>query len=284
MPGKHAMPREKKPFGLTQKVAYSVIAAPLLLLSIPAAHALTAEPEAAKVTVEEQVEVTPEYVAQKALTVPGEQEDVVAGTFFSADTLITAEKAPEPPPPPPAPEPEPEPEPVAEEPVVEEPAEEAAESVEEAPESESEAVEAPESAGDGSAPSEGYAASSDSVSPYSGEDISAARSAIIEEAKKHIGVPYRWGGTTPSGFDCSGYTSWVYRHAVGVTIPRTSGAQATAGERISKSEALPGDLIYMPGHIGIYAGNGMMYNAPSSGKTVSLAKIWTSNYSVVRVL
>lgn len=89
---------------------------------------------------------------------------------------------------------------------------------------------------------------------------------VIGLAKQYTGIPYKWGGTTTAGFDCSGFTSFIYGK-VGVNLPRTSGAQKGAGTVVSKSEAKPGDLIWAPGHVGIYAGNGMMYDAPSSGKT-----------------
>jgi cell wall-associated NlpC family hydrolase len=101
---------------------------------------------------------------------------------------------------------------------------------------------------------------------------------IIAIAARYVGTPYRYGGTTPSGFDCSGFTQYVYRQ-VGVSLPRTSGAQAAGGRHISRSEARPGDLVYprSGGHIGIYAGNGMMYDAPRTGKSVSKRKIWFSD-------
>lgn len=89
---------------------------------------------------------------------------------------------------------------------------------------------------------------------------------VIGLAKQYTGIPYKWGGTTTAGFDCSGFTAFIYGK-VGVNLPRTSGAQKGAGTVVSKSEAKPGDLIWAPGHVGIYAGNGMMYDAPSSGKT-----------------
>lgn len=83
---------------------------------------------------------------------------------------------------------------------------------------------------------------------------------VIGIAKQYVGSPYVLGGTTPGGWDCSGFTSYVYGK-VGVSLPRTSGAQKGAGTVVSKSEAKPGDLIWSPGHVGIYAGNGMMYDA-----------------------
>lgn len=108
---------------------------------------------------------------------------------------------------------------------------------------------------------------------------------VIALAKQYVGVPYRYGGTTTKGWDCSGFTGYVYKK-VGVSLPRTSGAQAGAGKRISRAEAQPGDLIYKPGHIGIYAGNGMMYDAPHSGeKTKYRSASWMmGGASFIRVL
>jgi cell wall-associated NlpC family hydrolase len=111
---------------------------------------------------------------------------------------------------------------------------------------------------------------------------SARGGSIIAIAARYVGTPYRYGGTTPAGFDCSGFTQYVYRQ-VGISIPRTSGAQAAGGRHISRSEARPGDLVYprSGGHIGIYAGNGMMYDAPRTGKSVSKRKIWFSDAAFV---
>ena len=83
---------------------------------------------------------------------------------------------------------------------------------------------------------------------------------VLAIAKQYVGTRYKWGGTTPSGWDCSGFTSYVYGK-VGVKLPRTSTAQRGAGKTVSRSAAKPGDIIWSPGHVGIYAGNGMMYDA-----------------------
>jgi cell wall-associated NlpC family hydrolase len=105
---------------------------------------------------------------------------------------------------------------------------------------------------------------------------------IIEIARRYIGTPYVYGGTTPSGFDCSGLTQYVYKQ-VGIALPRTSGSQARAGRQISAAEARPGDLVYprSGGHIGIYVGNGIMIDAPRSGKPVQERKIWFSDAAFV---
>lgn len=106
--------------------------------------------------------------------------------------------------------------------------------------------------------------------------------AVLAIAARYAGTPYVYGGTTPAGFDCSGYTLYVYRQ-VGITLPRTSSAQSAAGTRVSRSDAMPGDLVFMPGHIGIYAGNGMMWDSPRTGKSVGKHAIYSSSAVFVRV-
>ncbi len=114
-------------------------------------------------------------------------------------------------------------------------------------------------------------------------NMSASRSNVMSIAARYVGTPYRYGGTTPSGFDCSGYLQYVFKQ-VGVNLPRTSSAQASFGTRISRSEAQPGDLVYKPGHIGLYAGGNKMYDAPRTGKSVSLREIYSSDFVFIRVL
>jgi cell wall-associated NlpC family hydrolase len=114
-------------------------------------------------------------------------------------------------------------------------------------------------------------------------NLSASRANIMGVAARYVGTPYRYGGTTPSGFDCSGYVQYVFKQ-VGVSLPRTSSAQGSAGTRVSRSEAQPGDLVYKPGHIGIYAGDNMMYDSPHTGEVVQLREIYSSEFVFVRVL
>jgi cell wall-associated NlpC family hydrolase len=111
---------------------------------------------------------------------------------------------------------------------------------------------------------------------------SAAGSAVVSVGMRYLGVPYLWGGSTPAGFDCSGFTSYVFAQ-VGIDLPRTSSEQRYAGVEVPWSEAQPGDLLWSPGHIAIYAGDGMQIEAPVPGKTVRYTQIWQSNPVVLRV-
>ena len=93
---------------------------------------------------------------------------------------------------------------------------------------------------------------------------------IVSIAKSKIGAPYVYGAAGPNAFDCSGFTSWVYAQA-GKQIPRTSGAQASAGRNVAISDLQPGDIVvYYSGasHVAIYAGNGQIIDALNSGTPV----------------
>src|SRR5699024_869896 len=90
---------------------------------------------------------------------------------------------------------------------------------------------------------------------------SAAKgSSILATARSGIGTPYVYGGTSTSGWDCSGFVQWVYAQH-GINLPRGAAGQAAAGTVIPRSEAKPGDLVYKPGHIGIYAGGNQFVDA-----------------------
>lgn len=90
---------------------------------------------------------------------------------------------------------------------------------------------------------------------------------IVDIARSKIGSPYVYGAAGPDAFDCSGFTSWVYAQA-GISIPRTSQAQAAAGRPVSLDDLQPGDIVaYYSGasHVAIYAGNGVIIDALNSG-------------------
>ena len=90
---------------------------------------------------------------------------------------------------------------------------------------------------------------------------------VVNYAMQFQGVPYVWGGQTPSGFDCSGFTKYVFAH-FGVALPRTADDQAGFGTPVSTPA--PGDLMVAPGHVAIYVGNGYMIHAPAPGQTVKV--------------
>ena len=97
---------------------------------------------------------------------------------------------------------------------------------------------------------------------------SASGAAIVTYAMQFQGVPYVYGGTSPAGFDCSGFTQYVFGH-FGISLGRTDAAQRGAGTRVSTPA--PGDLMWKPGHVGIYVGNGMMVHATKPGDVVRVA-------------
>ncbi len=110
----------------------------------------------------------------------------------------------------------------------------------------------------------------------------AKRAVLI--SRTQLGTPYRWGGTTSAGFDCSGYTRYVIKKA-GKNLPRTAAQQYRATKRTSKPKA--GDLVFFGGsrayHVGIYLGNGRMIHSPRKGKPVHVAKVWRgASYGTVR--
>lgn len=119
--------------------------------------------------------------------------------------------------------------------------------------------------------------SGSSGSSSSSSDSYSAGEAIVAEAKEYLGVPYVWGGTTPYGFDCSGYVQYVMRQC-GYTIRRTASQQLDNGCYVAKSDLLPGDLVFFERtyagddpatHVGIYIGGGEFIHAGTSCVTIS---------------
>jgi cell wall-associated NlpC family hydrolase len=123
--------------------------------------------------------------------------------------------------------------------------------------------------------------------PSLGASLPVRGSAVLALADRYVGVPYRWGGTSPSGFDCSGYVKYVYSH-LGVMLPRTAEEQLRSATPIPRSQARPGDVVFFVAggyayHNGIYAGDGMIYDAPSTGGFVSKRPIWAATVIYARV-
>lgn len=114
--------------------------------------------------------------------------------------------------------------------------------------------------------------------------VSATGNAIVDYAYQFLGTPYLWGGTTPSGFDCSGFTQYVFKNAAGVSLPRTTYDQINVGVAVSYDDLQPGDLVFPhTGHVGIYVGNGQMIHAPSTGDVVKVSSVYKF-YTARRVL
>ena len=107
--------------------------------------------------------------------------------------------------------------------------------------------------------------------------------ALIDEAAKYLGVPYVWGGTSPSGFDCSGFMYYICK-SQGISLYRVADDQMHKnGTPVSKQDLEPGDLVFFGSgdyatHVGMYVGEGMMIHAPSTGKTIMYSDITTGYY------
>lgn len=107
--------------------------------------------------------------------------------------------------------------------------------------------------------------------------------ALIDEAAKYLGVPYVWGGTSPSGFDCSGFMYYICK-SQGISLYRVADDQMHKnGVAVDKQDLEPGDLVFFgsgdyASHVGMYVGDGMMIHAPSTGKTIMYSDITTGYY------
>ena len=113
---------------------------------------------------------------------------------------------------------------------------------------------------------------------------SATRDQVISIAKRYVGTPYLWGGSTPAGFDCSGFTAYVFNQ-VGVSFPRTAAQQQAYFPGTTQPQ--PGDLLFFGApayHVAIYLGNGLMIDSPHPGGTVDVRTIYQTPTSYARVL
>jgi Cell wall-associated hydrolases (invasion-associated proteins) len=109
-------------------------------------------------------------------------------------------------------------------------------------------------------------------------DDKSSSEKVVNTAKQYLGTPYVWGGKTPSGFDCSGFTSYVYQEATGKSIGSYTVAQEGAGTQEAVSQASAGDLLFWGSkgstyHVGIYLGNNQYIAAPQPGESVKISTI-----------
>lgn len=121
-----------------------------------------------------------------------------------------------------------------------------------------------------------------------------AQSEVIKTARSLLGRPYRFGGTTPEGFDCSGFVGYVYRRAARLALPRETHELVHSGKPVSVAEIAPADLVYFkiehqkPLHVGIYIGDGKFIHAPSARGHVNIQNLgeeyWRDRYLGARRL
>jgi NlpC/P60 family len=111
----------------------------------------------------------------------------------------------------------------------------------------------------------------------------------VQFAQRLLGVPYRWGGDSPSGFDCSGFVRYVYAH-FGLSLPHSSYADFGLGRHVSRGSLRPGDLVFFDGvgHVGMYVGGGRFIHAPHTGTSVQVTSLdepwYRSSYDGARRL
>jgi cell wall-associated NlpC family hydrolase len=109
---------------------------------------------------------------------------------------------------------------------------------------------------------------------------------VLDQAVQLLGMPYRWGGdgnnTRVLGFDCSGFVTHVFQTSLGLTLPRTTKAMSQIGEKITKQDLQPGDLVFFNtmrrafSHVGIYLGNDRFIHAPRSGEEIRIDNLYDS--------
>jgi hypothetical protein len=113
----------------------------------------------------------------------------------------------------------------------------------------------------------------------SGVDLNELQAQILNFAKSFSGIPYLYGGTTPNGFDCSGFVQYVFNHfsdQTGITLSRTTYTQINQGADVAEFGRSPCDLVFpSAGHVGIYVGNGQMIHSPHTGDSVKISAVYS---------
>ena len=115
---------------------------------------------------------------------------------------------------------------------------------------------------------------------------------LLKRALALLGTPYRWGGTTTNGFDCSGMVGYVFKTALGIELPRVSREMASSGTPVERSALTPGDLVFFGvhgrrvDHVGIYVGEGRFVHAPRTGRDVTVSSLdggyWSGKFLQAR--
>jgi cell wall-associated NlpC family hydrolase len=128
--------------------------------------------------------------------------------------------------------------------------------------------------------------------PEPAPKVSDRVQSILRRATALLGTPYRWGGTSENGFDCSGLVGYVFKTALGIDLPRVSRDMANSGERVERTSLSAGDLVFFSrrgkrvDHVGIYVGNGQFVHAPRTGKDVMVSNLdtgyWSGKYMQAR--
>jgi cell wall-associated NlpC family hydrolase len=116
-----------------------------------------------------------------------------------------------------------------------------------------------------------------------GTVVSGSKYSVVSKAFEFLGRPYVWGASGPSAFDCSGFTSYVYK-SFGVSLPHKASQQASIGQTVSRSSLQAGDLVFFDteggiSHVGIYIGDGQFIHASSGSDKVTVSEIGSSYYS-----
>jgi peptidoglycan DL-endopeptidase CwlO len=125
---------------------------------------------------------------------------------------------------------------------------------------------------------------SPSPSPPTASPPPATHGGVVAIALRYLGVPYRWGGASPAGFDCSGLVMYVFAK-VGVYLPHSSYMQYQYGHFVPRSQLQPGDTVFFNGlsHVGIYIGGGQFVHAPHTGDVVKISSLYDSWYRTTYV-
>ncbi|MGO1401927.1 MAG: C40 family peptidase [Flaviflexus sp.] len=263
--GRHAAAAPIKPMTAGVVTAGAATAGLMFSAAVPSAVGSEEQIDASeRITLDEK----PTDVAPEAFTV---QVDDVEDFDLDAVT-VTAEAAPEP-----------EPEPVVEE-VVEAPVAETTTATEAAP-AQTQAATTQTATQAATTQTTTQAATTQTTTQAAEPEpvveaapvqtYSATGSRVVAIARSYAGAPYVWGGTSPAGWDCIGFADYVYNQ-VGVDLPNSSSGARYAGYQVSASQAQPGDLMWWPGHVGIYTGNGMHIAAWNPSMGTQEAPVWGS--------